>query len=136
MKELGFNPLQYDCYSQGCFNLKKRPKIEIFCECFPGRISFGDVDGIVETYGNALLLEWKPSPIVFRRGQQIMYERITRGYAVSVICVAGDAETMLVSHRGGFVNGRQREWKPATLQEVKHAIKGWASWSMRHPRFR
>jgi len=52
----GYNPLRWDCQKRGCFNLKRRPKIEIFAECFPGRINFGDVDGIVEINGNALLL--------------------------------------------------------------------------------
>lgn len=51
----GYNPLRWDCERRGCFNLKRRPKIEVFAECFPGRINFGDVDGIVEIGGNALL---------------------------------------------------------------------------------
>jgi hypothetical protein len=48
---LGYNPLRLDCAAQGCFNLKRRSNIELFADCFPGRISFGDVDGIVEIGG-------------------------------------------------------------------------------------
>ena len=55
----GYNPLRWDCLRRGCFNLKRRPKIEVFADCFPGRINFGDVDGIVEISGNALLLDGK-----------------------------------------------------------------------------
>ena len=33
----GYNPLRWDCERQGCFNLKRRPKIEVFADCFPGR---------------------------------------------------------------------------------------------------
>ena len=39
----GANPLRWDCAKRGCFNEKKRPKIEVFAECFPGRISFGKI---------------------------------------------------------------------------------------------
>ena len=46
MAENGYNPLRWDCQKQGCFNKKKRPKIEEFAECLPGKISFGDIDGI------------------------------------------------------------------------------------------
>lgn len=34
-KAPGYNELRYNCETQGCFNIKKRPKIEIFAECFP-----------------------------------------------------------------------------------------------------
>ena len=39
MEANGYNPLRWDCERQGCFNLKRRPKIEVFADCFPGRIS-------------------------------------------------------------------------------------------------
>ena len=68
----GFNPLRWDCDHQGCFNKLKRPKIEVFADCFPGRINFGDVDGIVEINGYLLILEWKPERIELSRGQGIM----------------------------------------------------------------
>ncbi len=51
--------MHWDCKQQGCFNQKKRLKFGVFKESLPGRISFSDVDGIVEINGNLLLLEWK-----------------------------------------------------------------------------
>ncbi|MAG24660.1 hypothetical protein CMI47_03685 [Candidatus Pacearchaeota archaeon] len=59
MPALGFNPMRWDCQTQGCFNKKCRPKIEVFAECFPRRINFGDVDGSIEINGYELKLEWK-----------------------------------------------------------------------------
>ena len=47
----GYNPMRWDCEKSGCFNVKCRPKIEVFAECFPGRINFGDMDGRVELGG-------------------------------------------------------------------------------------
>lgn len=59
MSDNGYNPMQWNCERQGCFNVKKRPKIEMFADCLPRKISFSDIDGIVEINGNLLLLEWK-----------------------------------------------------------------------------
>jgi hypothetical protein len=101
----GYNPLRWDCASQGCFNLRRRPKIEIFADCFPGRISFGDVDGIVEVGGNALLLEWKSEERQLPSGQRLLYQRLTRNGPVSVMIVIGDAETMLIDATAIFADG-------------------------------
>jgi metallo-beta-lactamase family protein len=65
-RDNGFNPMRWDCAEQGCFNHKKRPKIELFADCLPGRIAFSDIDAIAEINGNLLLLEWK-DPFGFAR---------------------------------------------------------------------
>src|SRR5277367_4050727 len=104
------NPLRYNCeklsgdshYSQ-CFNKKKRPKIEQFSKFLRGSCSFGDVDAITEESGNALILEWKSTPEALSTGQRIMWQRLTVGKRFSVLCLAGDPETMIVTHRAGFV---------------------------------
>ena len=101
----GYNPLRWDCAAQGCFNLKRRPKIELFADCFPGRINFGDVDGIVEIGGNALLLEWKSEPRELPAGQRLLYQRLSRSGPVAVMIVVGDAETMLVDGTSIFDRG-------------------------------
>jgi hypothetical protein len=129
-----FKAFDWECSTDGCFNKLKRLKFGVLFDCFPGAISFSDVDGIVEIAGNALLLEWKPTPSVLSPGQRIMYQRITVGRRFSVMIVAGDASTMEATHRAGFVDGRWRDWKPATLDDVKSAIKGWTAWATAHPR--
>lgn len=121
----GYNPLRWDCTSHGCFNKKKRPKIELFADCFPGAINFSDVDGIVEMGGRGLLLEWKPSPNI-SGGQEIMYRKLTETKILSVICVSGNAETMLVDHIARFEDGNWYKWKPATLLDVQIAALKWA----------
>jgi len=72
----GANPMRWDCRTQGCFNLKKRPKIERFADCLPGRIALTDVDGVTELCGNVLYLEWK-SHQGLGDGQRILFERLT-----------------------------------------------------------
>lgn len=122
----GSNPLKWDCEKQGCFNLKKRPKIEQFHECFPGNINFGDVDGIVEINGKALMLEWKPSgQHSVKKGQQIMYERLTKAAPLSVVCVSGNPETMEIEGFWGYKDGECSEFKPASIDDLKRYIRHW-----------
>jgi hypothetical protein len=124
----GRNPMRWDCTTQGCFNKVKRPKIEEFAECFPGRINFGDVDGIVEINSYVLMLEWKPEAIELQKGQALMYKRITgAGSKFTVLVVAGNAETMEVIAMMVYHNGTFYGWRPATLDTVKQRIRGWVS---------
>lgn len=122
----GENPLRWDCEKQGCFNKKMRPKLEQFADCFPRRINFGDVDGLVEINSQALLLEWKTGAGRLKDGQRIMLQNLTRDGSFIGLVVVGDAETMTVSHMGTFENGKQGELVPATLENVKDYIKRWA----------
>ncbi|MEO5350994.1 MAG: hypothetical protein H7836_15325 [Magnetococcus sp. YQC-3] len=119
------NPLRWDCSVKGCFNLKKRPKIEVFAECFPGNIQMGDVDGIVEINGQVLLLEWKEfEPI--SNGQQIMYRHMTESSPCHVIVVVGNPETMQVEKYTYFQGGEMAEWFPGDLVALKELIRSWA----------
>jgi hypothetical protein len=132
----GYNPLRWDCERQGCFNLKRRPKIELFADCFPGRISFGDVDGIVEIGGNALLLEWKSEERELPTGQRLLYQRLTWSGPVSVMIVVGDAETMLIDATAIFADGVRHPaegFEPADLEVVRHRLMAWSQWAAQNP---
>lgn len=121
----GFNPMRWDCEKQGCFNKKCRPKIEIFSDCFPGKINFGDVDGIVEINGRGLLLEWKCFSLNIPLGQKIMYERLSKTKLLSIMVIFGNAETMEVKNYCWFKNGNQSSWIEADLNSIKNQIKKW-----------
>ena len=132
----GYNPLRWDCQKRGCFNQKRRPKIEIFAECFPGRINFGDVDGIVEIGGNALLLEWKSDARELPMGQRILYERLTLSGSCSAMIIVGDAETMMVAATSIFDRGLQYPaygYEPANLPLIKNRLAAWSRWAAQHP---
>jgi hypothetical protein len=122
---LGYNPLRWDCEKQGCFNRLKRPKIEAFAECFPGRINFGDVDGVVEINGHFLYLEWKAEEVPLKTGQRILIERRTLDGLSTYLIVAGDAESMKVERYAVAWNGKIGAWEDATLDDVKARIKSW-----------
>ena len=127
------NPLRWDCERRGCFNVKKRPKIEQFAECLPGAIAMGDVDGIVEIKGRVLLLEWKEA-LPVSTGQRILYERMTANLAVHVLVVIGDPETMATSMYAIFNAGRMTKWRSGTLDDVKGVIRRWAAFADQQPR--
>ena len=133
-KPLGYNPMRWNCDKSGCYNIKHRPKIEIFADVWPGRISIGDVDGIVEIQGKGLLLEWKSHNGQIPTGQRIMYQRLTTGMLLTVFCVYGDAETMDVFANKVFFNGLEEpknKWEPSDLSALKKRLKAWCEWAQR-----
>jgi len=132
----GFNPMRWDCEKRGCFNKKKRPKVEVFHDLFPGKISFGDVDGIVEINGHALILEWKSYCGDLQGGQKIMYKRLTRICPIMVMVVSGDAESMEVEALAYFDNGKFYDFISTDINGVRSFISWWVryseqTWAMR-----
>jgi hypothetical protein len=130
----GYNPMRWNCTRQGCFNVVRRPKIELFADCFPGKISFGDIDGMVEIGGHFLILEWKSCNPSVPRAQHIMYEHFVRNSRNAVVVVFGNAETMEVMKRRwyyGSNNGLVQTAEGAASFEVVHnEIAGWHKWAM------
>ena len=119
--------LRWDCNKRGCFNKKKRPNLEVFDNCFRGRISIGDVDGIVEINGNFLLMEWKdPSCPDVSGGQKYMYQNMTKDEKYTVVCVYGDCETMVVDSIQIYYKGSAGERHFCDLNELQGRVSKWA----------
>ena len=125
----GRNPLRWECSKNGCFNQKKRPKIEEFAECLPGKIAFSDIDGITEVNSKFLLLEWKSYASTIPMGQRIMFERMTKGGQFTVFIINGDAESMDISDLCIVWDGKLGSWKTTTLQDIKRRISDWSKWA-------
>lgn len=124
----GHNPMRWDCERDGCFNQKRRPKIEVFSDCFPGRINFGDVDGLVEYKGCFCLLEWKGQGGRLSTGQRIAYERFTSVSGNVVFVVSGDAEAMTVEQYSVFWQGTEHPPETASLSGLKDRMRSWVRW--------
>ena len=133
----GFNPLRWRCAEHGCYNEKLRPKIEIFAGCLPGKIAFTDIDGAVEINGFVLFLEFKSGmPTELGTGQRIFFENLTRlSRRIIVVLVAGDAESMEISHIRVARHGAFGPWEQADIDELKLRIRGWAIGARAQPRF-
>lgn len=128
------NPMRWDCERDGCFNKKRRPKTEVFHDCFTRGINFGDVDGQVEIGGKFLQLEWKDkSAGPLKTGQRIAMDAYTRQQeGNAVIVLVGDAETMEVSRIALNMSGNMhvwtstgQTWREADLAFAKALIKRW-----------
>ena len=128
----GHNPMRWDCETQGCFNLHKRPKIELFADCLPGRIAFTDVDGITEINGNLLVLEWKDHRRI-PTGQRLLYTRWTANGPVTVLVVVGDARCMTVEEVACVYDGVIGPWCEMDVAGLRDEIREWAEWAVAHP---
>lgn len=128
MTPRGFNPLRWNCQERGCFNIKKRPKIELFADCFPGAIGMGDVDGIVELNSHFLLLEWKEA-LPVRAGQRIMYQNMTRDRNFHVFVVIGNPESMQVSQYAIFNRGKMSPFVASDLEALKARVRDWVKFA-------
>lgn len=127
--------MRYDCGKSGCFNKVHRPKLEMFADCFPGRINFGDVDGLVEINGHFLMLEWKSHHGEIPTGQRITYERLVDTGKFTIVIVCGNAETMEVTHGAVLRQGDTAvEWKEKSLDDIRYFITKWALLSYRSKR--
>jgi len=124
----GRNPLRWDCNKDGCFNKKKRPKIEVFAECLPGKIAFSDIDAITEVNGRFLVLEWKSYADDIPKGQRIMFQRMTTGGTFTVFIINGCAESMEIRQLCIVWDGKIHDWVNTTLDDVKTRIKKWVEW--------
>lgn len=131
-RDNGANPMLWDCGKQGCFNQKKRPKIEQFADCLPRRIAFSDIDAITEIEGNLLLLEWKDHDQL-KTGQRILFQRMTRLCPATVLIVEGDAEDMSVESIRVAWRGTISQAEVSSLEDLRRHIRVWSRWALRNP---
>lgn len=130
LRAKGYNPLRWNCERRGCFNRIRRPKIEVFCDCFPRRINFTDIDGVVEVNSSFLWLEWKSSSgDEIPTGQRILFERLTKTGSHTVFVVQGDPESMHVRRFGVVYRGRFGGWMTGDLRTLKVRMRRWAMWA-------
>jgi len=123
--------MRWDCEKKGCYREKCCPKLSEFDSCFPKRIAMGDVDGIVEIGSQFLMLEWKGNGGSLKRGQEIMYENLTRTCPFLVYVVHGNAETMEVEGFERFWSGVKSEFVATDLDSLKVLIRHWVVYAVK-----
>lgn len=123
----GYNPLNWNCKADGCFNVKHRPKIEIFAGDLPRNIGMQDIDATVELNGHFLFLEWKSGkPRDLPIGQKIYAERITRlSSRITYVVVFGDCESMHVDYVQPISGGIIRPCEQCSLEGLHKSIQTW-----------
>ena len=119
--------MRWDCSpdKDGCYRRLGQPDLTVLDECFPGRIAMTDVDGLVEINGQFLFIEWKRRGDV-PVGQRIMFERLTRHPAFTILVILGDPRTMAVERYDVFQGGRRKGWRDCDLSELKRHVRAWS----------
>lgn len=135
MTDNGYNPMHWNCEKQGCFNKKKRPKIEMFADCLPGRIAFSDIDAAVEVEGNFLILEFKEHDNI-PKGQRIFFSRLTRLAPATVLVIEADVETMDVSGMIRIFDGKINPQIAVDLDGLKQEIRDWSQWALKNSKLK
>ena len=129
------NDMRWECGKDGCFNVLRRLKFHVFDSCFPGRINFTDVDGLVEVNGHFLGLEWKSGDgRGLSTGQRLCYEQLTRFPRFVMVLVRGNAKDMSVEEFCVIQNGSLGGWESGDLAALKGRIQRWARRVRRLPR--
>ena len=129
----GYNPMRYDCSASGCYNKALRPRIETFSECFPRQIAMTDVDAMVEMNNKFLMIEWKARGGSVSRGQEIMFERLTKDNDQFVVYVVeGCPKTMEVTQYIRYHNSMVQRFPCPNgkgLDTLKANIRRWVKFT-------
>lgn len=137
--------IRWQCDQSGCYKDRCIPDWGCFDDCFPGSITIGDVDGLVEKNGYGLLIEWKSGEehwpdgkvVILRKrengedgAQEIMYKNLTRRASNLTVCVvAGSTKTMEVRYIAWFRNGQYYEPEKASLEKLQEYFTYWVKWA-------
>ena len=122
--------MRWNCKTDGCFNDAHRLRLGEFDECFPGKIGFTDVDGIVEVNGRFLWMEWKRNGTALPTGQRIMFERLTGASDDhKVIVVHGDPSTMTVQAIRIIANGLIHATCEMGFEGLCRWVHSWCEWA-------
>ena len=97
--------IRHNCDHGGCYIKTQSPDWGFLDNAFSGRIKVGDIDGIVEANGHVLIIEWKGAGVPIPRGQEIMFEQITKKNLITVYVVNGDPAESVSSHLKVYSNG-------------------------------
>lgn len=123
----------WNCEALGCFNIKMRPKIEAFADCFPGNIAMTDVDGVVEINGHFLFYEHKSGKLALPTGQRIMLQRLTAiSRKIAALIIFGNAESMTIRKYCFAHEGKLSDWDDMSLPQLQQCIRDWAAWAQRN----
>jgi len=93
---MSIDRMRFSCDGGRCYLNDKVPKLGVFDDCFPGKIGFGDVDGLIERRGNFLFIEWKEPGASLTTGQSITLKKLASIPYITVLMVEGDNAKMSV----------------------------------------
>lgn len=85
-----------------------------------------DIDAITEINHQFLIIEWKTCQNL-PMGQMVLYKRMTKYPAFTVLIICGDSESMDISAMQVIQNRKVGQWQKANFDIVYAFIKDWAT---------
>lgn len=119
------NRMRFSCDGGRCYLNDKVPKLGVFDDCFPGKIGFGDVDGLVERRGNFLVVEWKEPGGSLTMGQLITFKHLSSVPTVTVLVVEGDNSEMSIEAVSQVTESGLGDKRPIDLIGLKSLFTQW-----------
>lgn len=108
-----------------CYVNEHMPDWSLLQGCFPPGVRPTDVDGAVELRGHVLFLEWKGANAPLTRGQEIMFETMTRDAPKQRVLVLfgekGSPKRASLFYRG------KRRTRECDISWLRSYCKGWAA---------
>ena len=118
--------MRWKCDALGCYLKNCEPNIGMFEKYFPGRISMGDFDGVVELNGAFFVLEWKGPNGEVSSGQNMTFKAFTQMRDDNlVVVVHGDPMTMEIEKMAYYYQGWFYDYTPAKHDDLVKMIQGW-----------
>lgn len=130
----GHNPLRYHCWERdACYVEHMKARIEMFAECFPGKIAFTDIDYRVEINRHFLEMEFKRPGEILRTGQRIAFQGLTALLPKSYLVLIVEAEPRadIVYNYVAIRNGVVSERRSCDLDGLKQRVSEWAAWAQK-----
>ena len=122
--------MQWDCAQAGCFNENHRLDFSHFKTALPGRMSFTDIDAVVEINEHFLFLEMKSHQNELPIGQKIFFERLTKiSDKIVAVFLCGEARDMRITNIRHAYNGVYSDWQPCDLNGVNQFIEQFCQWA-------
>lgn len=126
---MGASRMRFSCDGGKCYLVDKVPNLGEFDECFPGKIGFGDVDGLIERRGSFLVVEWKEPNAPLTMGQLITFKHLSSVPTITVLVVEGDNSQMSVESVSQVTESGLSEKRPIDLAGLKSLFTQWFNYA-------
>lgn len=122
---MGASRMRFSCDGGKCYLTDKVPNLGEFDDCFPGKIGFGDVDGLIERRGSFLVVEWKEPDAPLTTGQLITFKHLSTVPTITVLVVEGDNSRMTVNSVSQVTESGLSDKRPIDLAGLKLLFTQW-----------
>ena len=97
-------------------------------DCFPGRVTITDLDGIIERRGQFLVFETKNDNVPLPKGQQILLDQLLKLGVFTVVIIWGKPGVTALQRVTRYHRNTEKEVEP-TIEALKELCRKWWDWA-------